>query len=354
LGLSEARLSLKDQDLANPLSPYANHDQALQAMLVLIQPFPLAAVGHRVVHGGEYFSDSVRITESVLGAIRACIPLAPLHNPANILGIETLMRDQPNIPNVAVFDTAFHQSLPERAYRYALPSSFYHEDHIRRYGFHGTSFRYVHQAWSQAQNHPQASVIIAHLGNGASIAAIEQGQSVDTSMGLTPLEGLVMGTRIGDIDPGIVFHLARHKGMSLDSIEAVYNQGSGLLGLSGLSNDCRRLEEAEGEGHAGAQLALSVFCYQLARKIASYWPSLSRIDALIFTGGIGENSHRIRQEVLSLLSNLGISAQINPPPRGQMALISAAQSRIPVWVVPTNEEAMIAEDTWRVLMEGTH
>jgi acetate kinase len=354
LGQKEACVVIHRQEHHESIQiPYGDHAQALPIIFSLIQQDNICAVGHRIVHGGEYFSNSVVIDDHVLTTLEKCITLAPLHNPANILGIKSARKHHPNIPNIAVFDTAFHQTIPEKAYRYALPEFFYQKHHIRRYGFHGTSLRYVLETWCQHQHQllEKTSVIIAHLGNGASVTAVAHGQSVDTSMGFTPLEGLVMGSRVGDIDAGISLYLMNNLGLNAQEIDTLYNKESGLMGLSGLSNDCRTLEQAEQEGHTGASLALSVFCYRLAKTIASYWPALPSIDAVIFTGGIGEHSQRIRMEVLKLLSTLGIIPCLTPPTRGQITCISTSESLVPVWIVPTNEEIMIAQDTWRLLSQ---
>jgi len=308
----------------------------------------LIALGHRVVHGGEQFSCSVLVDDTVIAAIRQCAALAPLHNPAALQGIEAARKSFPTLPQVAVFDTAFHQTMPRHAYLYALPYSLYREHGIRRYGMHGTSHRYVTERSAELLNLPldRLNIISAHLGNGASITAVRDGCSVDTSMGLTPLEGLVMGTRSGDLDPGILMHLGCRFDYSLKQLNDLLNRESGLLGISELSNDCRALEQAAAKGHDGAQLALDIFSYRLAKYVAAYHAPLRQVDALVFTGGIGENSGLIREKVLGHLEGLGF--RIDPEKNRQMrfgaeGVISAGDSALAL-VVPTNEEWVIARD----------
>ncbi|MFC6749710.1 acetate kinase [Deinococcus aquaticus] len=313
----------------------------------------VGAVGHRVVHGGERFSEPALITPEVLDAVRACVPLAPLHNPANIAGIEAARAAFPHLPQVAVFDTAFHQSMPEVAFRYAVPEAWYRQHGVRRYGFHGTSHAFVAAEAAQVLGRPLAelNLVTAHLGNGCSVCAVAGGRSVDTSMGLTPLEGLVMGTRSGDVDPGLHDFIARQAGLSLSEVTAALNRESGLLGLSSLSNDMRELEEAAARGHAGARLAVEAFVYRLAKQMAGMAVALGRVDALVFTGGIGENSAAVRGAVLARLGVLG--AAVDPAlnaraVRGESGLISPEGS-LPALVVNTNEELMIARQTQDVL-----
>ncbi|WP_328774672.1 acetate kinase [Deinococcus aquaedulcis] len=315
----------------------------------------VGAVGHRVVHGGERFHAPVRLTDEVLGEIRACVPLAPLHNPANIAGIEAAQAAFPDAAHVAVFDTAFHQTMPEVAYRYPVPGDWYRQHGVRRYGFHGTSHAYVAARAAEVLGRPLAelNLVTAHLGNGCSVCAVAGGRSVDTSMGLTPLEGLVMGTRSGDVDPGLHDYIARQAGLSLSEVTSALNKESGLLGLSGLSNDMRELEEAAGRGHAGARLALDVFVYRLAKQMAGMAVALGRVDALVFTGGIGENSAPVRAAVLARLGVLGAAADEaanRAAVRGQSGLISAPGA-LPALVINTNEERMIAEQTRALLAE---
>lgn len=330
-----------------------DHRAAIQAMVKLIRESGhlerLSAVGHRIVHGGEHFQSSCRIDATQLERIRDCSRLAPLHNPAQVLGIEITLEAFAQLPQVAVFDTSFHQSMPEKAFIYPLPFELYQQQGIRRYGFHGTSHRYVSAKAAQLLGRPlaQCSFISAHLGNGCSLAAIELGRSCDTSMGFTPLEGLMMGTRCGDIDASIPGYLAQTLNLTPDAVNRLLNHQSGLLGISGLSNDMRSLLEAEAQGHARAHLAIELFCYRLAKYIASLMVPLSRLDALIFTGGIGENASAVRARVVAQLRLLGfelepgLNAQHGQPRQGR---ISTDASR-PVWVIATNEELLIAQDT---------
>ena len=287
------------------------HDAAINKLVYLVKNLgledKLVAVGHRVVHGGEHFTESVLIDNDVLIEIEKTAALAPLHNPANLLGIRTAQQAFSTLPQIAVFDTVFHQTMPKIAYLYALPYSLYKEHGVRRYGFHGTSHYYVagEAAKLLGKERQQTNVISAHLGNGCSVCAIKDGKSVDTSMGLTPLEGLVMGTRSGSIDPGLFTFLTQQLNYSVQEIDDLLNKQSGLLGISELSNDCRTIEEAAVEGHPQANLALDIFCYRLAKQIAAFLVPLQRLDALIFTGGIGENSDIIRDKVISHLGFLG-------------------------------------------------
>jgi acetate kinase len=336
--------------------PNADHRIALAQVLPLVQSAAggqLHGIGHRVVHGGEHFTAACRLDALSLSAIRATAPLAPLHNPANLLGIEAAIRLFPALTQVAVFDTAFHQTLPEHAYRYALPDHLYREHGVRRYGFHGTSHRFVSQRAAELAGLPFAnsSWLVAHLGNGCSTCAIVDGQSRDTSMGLTPLEGLVMGTRSGDVDPNLHSHLARTLGWSLEQIDTLLNKDSGLLGLSGLSNDMRSLEQAREQGHAGATLAIEVFCYRLAKSLAAMSCALPQLDGLIFTGGIGENSPLIRSKTVAHLKllNLALDDQANARTVRGVAGAIQAHGHPRVMVVPTNEERQIALDTLELL-----
>ena len=311
-------------------------------------------MGHRVVHGGERFTRAARLDDDVVAAIEATSALAPLHNPANLQGIAATRTLFPALPQVAVFDTAFHQSLPPRAYRYALPEALYRDHAIRRYGFHGTSHAYISARADALAGRP-GGWLTAHLGNGCSTAAVWEGQSLDTSMGLTPLEGLAMGTRSGDVDPGLHAHLARQLGWSLEEIDRVLNRESGLLGLSGHSNDMRELEAAADEGHAGAALAVEVFCYRIAKSLAALSCALPRLDGIVFTGGIGENSPRVRENVVALLPHFGLAldAEANRETiRGREGRIDALTPNRPaLWVIPTDEEGRIADETRQLLGE---
>jgi len=312
----------------------------------------ITAIGHRVVHGAEKFSASVLINGAVLDALKDCIPLAPLHNPANIIGIEAMLRALPGVPNVGVFDTAFHATMPMESYLYAVPYEWYEQHHVRRYGFHGTSHRFVAERAAQMLGiaKDQFNCITCHMGNGSSYAAVKDGQSFDTSMGMTPLEGLVMGTRCGDIDAGIANFLAANVNMSFAEIDNALNKKSGLLGISGLSSDMRDLESAAKAGHARAKLAIDVLRHRALKYIGAYAIELGRVDAIIFTGGIGENAIAFRGSVVERLSILGIKLDAAANNfRGKEALISTADSSIKVLVVPTNEELVIARDTQAII-----
>lgn len=308
----------------------------------------LAGIGHRVVHGGERFSAPALIDDEIVEAIREQIPLAPLHNPANLLGIQTALAAFPATPQVAVFDTAFHRTMPPRAFRYALPRDLAGRFRVRRYGFHGTSHAHVSR---KAADHlgvslADVNVITLHLGNGASVAAVAGGRCVDTSMGLTPLEGLVMGTRSGDMDPAIVFHLHREAGLSLEEIERLLNKESGLKGLTGF-NDMREIERRAGDGDQVAQEALDVYCYRIRKYVGAYAAVLDRVDALVFTAGIGENSPTVRARVCGGLERLGIRIDQarNGAPSRRPRTVSTGDSATAVLVVPTNEELEIAQQT---------
>jgi acetate kinase len=307
-------------------------------------------VGHRVVHGGEEFTASVSITTQVVEKIRKYADLAPLHNPPNLMGIFACQKSLPHAVQVASFDTAFHHSLPPKAYLYPIPYEMYKKYEIRKYGFHGTSHLYVARRAAALMNKPEANVITCHLGNGCSISAIEKGFSVDTSMGLTPLEGLVMGTRCGDIDPAITFYLMG-KGYSGEELNNLLNKKSGLLGISGTSNDMRNLIAAQENGDERARIAIDIFCYRLKKYIGSYLAALGHTDALVFTGGIGENNAMVRKESLKGLEQLGIwldeQANSGNPP-GQEGSVSKEGSPVKVFVIPTNEELQIARDTFAI------
>lgn len=313
----------------------------------------ISCVGHRIAHGGEAFSDATLINDEVLEEITNVSSLAPLHNYANLEGIMAARHIFPDLPHVAVFDTAFHQSLKPEAYTYALPQQYFKKYGVRRYGFHGTSHRYVaQQAIEQlGLEENNSGIIVAHLGNGASICAVQNGKSVDTSMGMTPLEGLVMGTRSGDVDFGALAYLADKTGKMLDDLMFMVNKESGLLGISGLSSDLRVLQKAYEEGHEGAQLAINVFVHRLARHIGGHAASLTKLDAIIFTGGIGENSELIRQLTLDHLAVFGLEIdEVKNHLRrtGDAEIITSSSSKVIAAVIPTNEEKMIALDAMRV------
>lgn len=314
----------------------------------------IRAVGHRVVHGGERFTHSVLIDDEVLRGIEDCIELAPLHNPANIKGIQAARElFGPGLPQVAVFDTAFHQTLPERAYLYAIPYQFYRRYKIRRYGFHGTSHRYVAYRYRQIRNltREQTNIITLHLGNGCSAAAIRQGESIDTSMGMTPLEGLVMGTRAGDLDPAIIDYLAIKEGLSVHQIESLLNKQSGLIGISGLTNDMRELlEEAHENNDRRALLSVEIFCYRARKYIGAYLAAMGGADAIVFTGGIGENSPEVRASICDGLAFAGLELDKQRNANctsGCEGSISVDGSKLAAYTIPTDEELLIARDTVR-------
>jgi len=308
----------------------------------------LFAIGHRVVHGGEAFREPTRIDADVIATIRELIPLAPLHNPANLLGIEVAMKAAPQVPQVAVFDTAFHHSLPPRAYHYALPMELYEKHNVRRYGFHGTSHHYVAKKAASHLNRSLESLnlITLHLGNGASVTAIKNGQSVDTSMGLTPLEGLIMGTRCGDIDPALIFYLGRKIGLARDEIEAILNKESGLKGICGV-NDMRAIGELADQGDPRARLAVDMYCYRIKKYIGAYYAILGYADAIVFTGGIGQNAAYIRSGACQGLSHLGIELDHgkNTVRSDEPVEIQSDPGTVKILVIPTNEELEIAQET---------
>ncbi len=354
LGLENAVLHIKQNGETKSYDLEKNdHETATKSILKHLQERnfdkDIKAVGHRVVHGGEYFSSSTIITPEVIAAIERCLPFAPLHNPPNLIGIKAAMHASPHLPQVAVFDTAFHQSLPKHAYLYAVPKSWYKDYGVRRYGFHGISYRYVVQEAAEALQIPlsDSSFICAHLGNGASMSAVLNGKSVDTSLGFTPLEGLVMGTRSGDLDPALHGYLANVLNKDVHEIIDLLNKKSGLLGLSGLTSDVRELTEAAANGNEDAKLAIEIFVFRLAKYVAAMSVSLPRIDALIFTGGIGENSTIVRKMAIERLAVLGFyldEEANNKTIRGKSGIITTSQSKKAI-VINTNEELMIAMDT---------
>ena len=306
----------------------------------------LSAVAHRLVHGGNHFSGSVIIDDAVLEAVKECVPLAPLHNPPGILGIEAVTSLLPSIKQTGTFDTAFHQTMPEKAYLYAIPYKYYENYNIRRYGFHGSSHYYVSKRVSEILNKPleELKIITAHLGNGSSVCAISGGISIDTTMGFTPLEGLSMGTRSGDIDAGIIEFLAKKEGLDTSKVLEILNKESGVLGISGISNDFRDLEEAMEKGDKRAKLALDIFHYRVAKYIGAYTAAMNGVDVIIFTAGVGENGSYTRKEVCSYLGYLGIQIDEEAnKKRGDEVLISK-ESKPSVYIIPTNEELVIARD----------
>ena len=308
----------------------------------------ISAVGHRVVHGGEQFNSSVIITEEVIRKVESCIEIAPLHNPPNLAGIYAISEMLPLIPQVAVFDTAFHQTMPEYAYMYGIPYSLYKKYAIRRYGFHGTSHRYVSQRACEflGLDYQKTKIVTAHIGNGASITAIENGKSVDTTMGFTPVEGLMMGTRSGDIDLGVVTYLMEKEMIGTSAATTLFNKHSGVLGVSGLSSDMRDIEKAISEGNQRAKLALDMYEYRIKKYIGAYAAALNGFDVLVFTGGVGENQTATREKICKGLTFMGIEvdSEVNKI-RGEEILISTKNSKVKVVVIPTDEEYMIAADT---------
>ena len=334
--------------------PFADHEKALETILTRLSEYHPQAIGHRVVHGGT-LTKAERLNPEIIQKIRDATPLAPLHNPAHLVGIDATMRLFPELPQVAVFDTAFHQTMPAHAYRYAVPKFLYTEHNVRRYGFHGTSHAYVSDRGSElAGNFRKGGWLTAHLGNGSSTCAVWNGQSIDTSMGLTPLEGVVMGTRSGDIDPSIHSFLAKNLGWDLTKIDKMLNSESGLLGLSQLSNDMRTLIEASEQGNQDATLAIEVFCYRLAKSLAGISCGLPQINGLIFTGGIGENSAYIREKTMTYLPHFGFKLdkdQNNTLQRGTEGRIDVGQGP-QIWVIPTDEEGRIAKETEQVVQQA--
>ncbi len=314
----------------------------------------ICGVGHRVLHGGEKFHDPVLINDKVMDAIRECIPLGPLHNPANIMGIEGCVAEMKGIPMIAVFDTGFHQTMPKYAYTYAIPYEAYEKYSVRKYGFHGTSHKYVTQKAAEMLGKPieKLKLISCHLGNGASICAVKYGKCIDTSMGLTPLDGLEMGTRCGTIDPAVVTFLMQKEGMSAAEMDTYLNKKSGLLGVSGVSNDMRDTQKAAIAGNKRAQLAIDIFVYRVKTFVGSYFAAMNGADAIIFTGGIGENDELIRLKSLEEMDNLGIA--IDPEKnktRGKEIDISAAEAKVRTLVIPTNEELAIAKETKKMISD---
>lgn len=312
----------------------------------------ISAVGHRVVHGGEFFSKSVLITDEVIAAVKKCNPLAPLHNPANLTGIAACESAMPGVPNVAVFDTAFHQTMPAKSYMYAIPYEYYDKYKIRKYGFHGTSHNYVAHRVAELCGKPieELKIITCHLGNGSSIAAVKNGKVVDTSMGFTPLDGLVMGTRSGSIDPAVIPFLVEHEGMTVKEVDAVLNKKSGVFGISGVSSDFRDLDAAAADGNERAKLALEMFRHSVQGYIGRYASIMGGVDVITFAGGVGENGPDVREDVLAGHEFMGIKIDKEKNNiRGKEAEISTADSKVRVFVVPTDEEMTIARDTKRIV-----
>lgn len=357
---SQIKHTKTGMDAVVHITPIPDHKVAIKLVLdalldknhgVLKSLDELSAVGHRVVHGAEEFATSVKIDAKVMEALKRCIPLAPLHNPANIMGIEAVTEALPNIPQVGVFDTAFHQTMPPRAFIYGVPYKYYEQYKIRRYGFHGTSHKFVSQRAAEMLGQPieKLKIVTCHLGNGSSITAVDGGKSVDTSMGFTPLAGVLMGTRSGDVDPALLPFIAKAENLNLDEVDALLNKKSGLLGVSGLSSDLRDVESAAEKGDAHAKLAEDVLNYGVKKFIGAYAAAMGGIDVLVFTAGVGENSASTRAAVCEGLEFLGIKIDpVKNDMRGKEMDISADGSKVRVLVVPTNEELMIARDTKRL------
>jgi len=364
IGLTDGILAYEPYNgdkVKETIAKIENHEVAIKKVLeklvdpkigVLKSLNEIVAVGHRTVHGADKFTSSVLITEEVIKTMEECIPLAPLHNPANIMGIKAMLYVLPGVPNVAVFDTAFHQTMPEESFLYAIPYELYEKNKVRRYGFHGTSHRYVSMKAAEflGIKLENFNCITCHMGNGSSFAAIKNGKSYDTTMGMTPVEGLIMGTRSGDIDAGILFYLHRNLGMSVDDLDNLLNKKSGLLGISGVSSDMRDIEDAAKKGNKRAQLAIDALVHRTVKYIGAYIALLGRVDAIIFTGGIGENAIDFRAKVVKRLEGLGIKLdEQKNNVRGQLQIITKPESSIKTMVVPTNEELMIALDTKEIV-----
>lgn len=360
IGLADGFLKYKREDGSKAILELGqtDHQGAIKAILnLLTDPVEgciksyaeIDAVGHRVVHGAEKFTESVLITDEVKDMIRQCYDLAPLHNPANMTGIEAITALMPDVPQVGVFDTAFHQTMPAKSYMYALPYKYYEEDGVRRYGFHGTSHRYVSQRVCEflGLNPADVRVITCHVGNGGSITAVDRGHSVDTSMGLTPTEGLMMGTRVGDVDPGALTYLMTKHNLSVADLQRIINKESGMAGVSGISSDMREIEAAVNAGDERARLGLDMYEQRIIKYIGAYAAEMGGVDVIVFTGGVGENQTGLRADVCAPLAFMGveIDAEVNARVRGEEAEISTPASRVKVCVIPTDEELMIARDT---------
>ncbi len=313
------------------------------------------AVGHRVVHGGEKFNKSVLITDEVIAKVKECYDIAPLHNPVNIAGIDAISSILPNVPQVGVFDTAFHQTMPAKSYMYALPYKFYEEDGVRRYGFHGTSHRYVSKRVCEflGVKYEDQKIITCHVGNGGSITAIDHGKSVDTSMGLTPTEGLMMGTRVGDVDPGALTFIMEKHNLSAKDLQAIINKQSGIAGVSGISSDMREIEAAVNAGNERAKLGLDMYEQRILKYVGAYAAEMGGVDIIVFTGGVGENQVGVREHVCRPLAFMGVELdnELNATIRGKEAVISSPASKVKVVVIPTDEEYLIARDT-EAIVEG--
>ena len=363
IGIDGSRLKHQPagKDAVVQEEPMPDHHKAVEMVLaaltdpnhgVIADMSEICAVGHRVVHGGEKFASSVLITKEVIETMEECSDLAPLHNPANLIGIEACMALKPNTPMVAVFDTAFHQTMPEKAFLYGIPYKYYKEYQVRRYGFHGTSHRYVSQRVAAILGKPieDLKIVVCHLGNGASVCAVKGGKSVDTSMGLTPLEGLIMGTRSGDLDPAILQYIMHKDHLDIDQMMNVLNKESGVLGLSEISSDFREIENGCAEGNKDAIRANDAFVYRVAKYIGSYAAAMNGVDAIAFTAGLGENNALVRKEVCEYLEFLGLKVDDEKNNvRGKEVVFSTDDSKVAALLVPTNEELMIARDTMELI-----
>lgn len=360
IGLEDGFLKFKRQDGSKDIVELGltNHNGAVQAVLNILTDSKegcissyseIDAVGHRVVHGGEKFNKSVLIDDEVKAMIKECYDIAPLHNPANMTGIEAITSLMPEVPQVGVFDTAFHQTMPAKSYMYALPYKYYVEDGIRRYGFHGTSHRYVSQRVCQylGVDITKQRIITCHIGNGGSITAVKFGKSVDTSMGLTPTEGLMMGTRVGDIDPGALTYLMTKHNLSAAQLQSIINKESGMAGVSEISSDMREIEAAVNAGNERATMALDMYEQRIIKYIGAYAAEMGGVDIIVFTGGVGENQHGVRENVCKPLGFMGVEIdnELNARVRGEEVVLSTPQSKVKVLIIPTDEELMIARDT---------
>lgn len=361
IGIEGSEINYKNEqgEKSTTATPIPTHAKAIALVLSHLQEknavsslSEISAVGHRVVHGGEFFKESVLIDENVLSEISECATLAPLHNPANLIGIRSCQELMPETPMVAVFDTAFHQSMPARAYMYGVPYEWYEKHKVRRYGFHGTSHKYVSRRTAEflGLDYHNSKIIVCHLGNGSSICAVKNGKCIDTSMGLTPLEGLIMGTRSGDLDPAILEYIADREKLSAKEIVNILNKKSGVLGISGLSSDFRDLLDADLKGDERAKLARAAFAYRVLKYIGSYCAVLIGVDAISFCAGVGENAKFIRGMIVEHLEFLGVKLNVEANNAcGQEAIISTKDSKVKVCVIPTNEELVIAQDTQAIV-----
>lgn len=366
IGLHDAFIKFKLADGSKKIVELniSDHNGAIKAILdILTSPDygsiksfdEIDAVGHRVVHGGEKFNKSVLINNEVIAKIKECYSIAPLHNPVNMAGIDAITSILPNIPQVAVFDTAFHQTMPAESYMYALPYKYYKEDGIRRYGFHGTSHRYVSKRVCEFLNvdYTSQKIITCHIGNGGSITAVKNGKSIDTSMGLTPVEGLMMGTRCGDVDPGALTFIMEKHNLTAAQLQNIINKESGVAGFSEVSSDMREIDAAIAEGNERAKLALKMYEHRITKYIGAYATEMGGVDIIVFTGGVGENQYEVRENVCATLGFMGveIDKQVNASTRGSETIISTPESKVKVVVIPTDEEYMIARDT-EAIVEG--